>query len=136
VLRVVPQTGRFNLRPKENCVEYSQITIKPLRHPDENVFSSLAEEARRYSPGSLAAVGLGSGALALGAALIGIRSWIVPGAAFVLWIFSGCALFFRTKPTSRLVSISALFLLLSGTLVALAVLVGLYLLALGPSWVL
>jgi hypothetical protein len=115
-------------------VEYSQVRFKPLRHADENVFSVLAEEARRFSPRSLAAVGLGSGALAFGAALIGIRSWIVPGAAFVLWLFSGCGLFFRTKPTSRLVSISVFFLVLSGTLVALAVLVGLYLLALGPSW--
>ncbi len=129
-------TRTFKLRLKERSVEYSQATTKPLRHPDENVFSVLAAEARGFAPRRLAAVGGGSGAIALAAALLGVRSWIVPAAAFALWLFSGCALFFRARPTSRLVSIAALFLLMSGIVVALAVIVGLYLLALGPSWVL
>ncbi len=115
-------------------MEHSHVGSTPFRHPDEEVFSFLAEEASRFSPRSLGALGLGAGALAFGAALLGVRSWIVFGAAFVLWLFSGCCLFFRTERASRLVSISVSFLVLSGTLIALAVLVALYLLALGPSW--
>lgn len=116
-------------------MEYSRAGHEQLRHSDQNLISFLAEEARRFSPEALAAVGLASGALAFAAALVGIRSWMLPGSALALWLFSGCGLFFRTEPTSRAVSVAAFLLVVSGVLVAVGVLVGLYLVALGPSWV-
>src|SRR2546423_12080437 len=112
----------------------SPVTGLSARHADENVFSALEVEARRFSPRSLGMVGLGSGTIALAATLLGVRSWILPASGFAIWLFSGCALFFRTRPASRLVSLSALFLVLSASAVALAVLVALYVPPPGPAW--
>ncbi|MFL5594588.1 MAG: hypothetical protein ACJ77S_12700 [Gemmatimonadaceae bacterium] len=115
---------------------YSPVAATQVRHADQNVFSAIVGEARRFSQRGLGLVGLGSGTVALAATLLGMRSWLLPAAAFALWLFSGCALFFRTKAASRLVSVCAFVLILSGGIVVLAVFVDLYLRALGPAWIL
>jgi hypothetical protein len=102
----------------------------------ETPISVLGDQLRSLSPRSLGAIGLVSGLIGLAAVVLGFPSWMLLGTALVVWILSGWALFFRPGPDQPLVAAFGSFLVLSAAAAALAVLVGLYLLALGPSWIL
>jgi|1185.fasta_scaffold220286_1 hypothetical protein len=86
------------------------------------------------SPRVLGAIGLVSGVVALVAARLGRGSWVVPGIAFVVWCLSGWQLFFADARNNRAIRILGYLFLATGLLVAAAVMVKLYLLALGPAW--
>ncbi len=85
---------------------------------------------------TLGAVGLAAGLMALIAVLTGSPSWMLLGCAVVVWATCGWAIYFRPRPRQHLVAALGSLLLASAALAALAVLSGLYLLALGPSWIL
>ena len=102
----------------------------------ERPIEVLGERLRSLSPEALGVAGLASGVLALGAVILGFPSWMLLGATLVVWALSGWALFFQPNPRPRLVSALGAFLVLSAALTAFAVLAGLYLRALGPSWIL
>jgi hypothetical protein len=88
------------------------------------------------SPRALGFIGLAAGSIALAGVILGASSWMLLGTALVLWILAGWALFFLPKPRQPIVAALGSFLLLSAAVTALAVLAKLYLVALGPSWVL
>jgi hypothetical protein len=96
----------------------------------------LGEQLRSLSPRALGAAGLLSGFIALAAVVLGFPSWMLLGTTLVVWVLSGWALFFQPDPRAPLVSALGAFLVLSAVAMALAVLGGLYLRALGPSWIL
>jgi hypothetical protein len=58
------------------------------------------------------------------------------GIALIVWIMCGWSIYFRPPPAQRLVAVLGTLLLVSAGIAALAVLSGLYLLVLGPSWIL
>ncbi len=99
-------------------------------------FPVSTEPPRGLSPRALGVIGLGSGLTALTIVVMGSSSWILLGTALVVWILCGWAIFFRPRPRHALVEALGLVLLLSAAVAALAVLSGVYLLALGPSWIL
>lgn len=96
----------------------------------------LGEQLGRVPPRILGAVGLGTGVLALLVVVLGASSWMLLGTALLLWILSGWALYFLPKPHQPVVAALGSFLLFSAALAATAVLLGLYLVVLGPSWIL
>lgn len=84
----------------------------------------------------LGAIALVDGIFALTVVALGSSSWILLGIAVVVWILCGWAIYFRPRPRQPLIAALGSVLLWSAALVALAVLSGVYLLALGPSWIL
>lgn len=102
---------------------------------DETPSSVLGGQLRTVSPRALGATGLGAGLIALATVVLGSTSWMLLGTAHVAWILSGWALFVGPNPRRPVVAALGSFLLLSATVAAFAVLVGVYLAALGPSWV-
>jgi hypothetical protein len=90
----------------------------------------------RMSRRALGAVGLGSGLIGLVAVRLGVGSWMVLGTAFVAWSFSGWQLFFADSGNHRAMRILGKIFLSTGLLVAAAILLKIYLMALGPAWVL
>jgi hypothetical protein len=88
------------------------------------------------SPQSLGAIALAAGVAALTAAIAGSASWILLAAALAVWSICGWALYFRSRPSRQVVATLGTVLLLSAAIAALVALSGLYLLALGPSWIL
>jgi hypothetical protein len=102
----------------------------------ERPIEVLGERLRGVSPEALGAAGLASGVIALGAVILGFSSWMLLGTTLVVWVLCGWALFFQPNPRPWLVSALGAFLVLSAAVTALAVLAGLYLRALGPSWIL
>jgi ABC-type sulfate transport system permease component len=58
------------------------------------------------------------------------------GTALVVWILSGWAIFFQTAPRRPVISALGTIMFASALAAAVAVLAGLYLAALGPSWIL
>lgn len=87
-------------------------------------------------PWALGSLGLAAGAIALAAVLLGSPPAILLGVAAVVWILSGWAIYFRHAPRHPgMVALGSL-LLFSAAAAALVVLSGLYLLFLGPSWIL
>jgi hypothetical protein len=54
----------------------------------------------------------------------------------MVWIVCGWSVYFRFAPSDSVVARLGVVLLASAGLIAIAVLSGLYLLALGPSWIL
>ncbi|MEO7823183.1 MAG: hypothetical protein ABIS15_06215 [Gemmatimonadaceae bacterium] len=87
-------------------------------------------------PRTLGAVALLDGIFALTVVVLGSPSWILLGSLLVVWIVCGWAIYFRPRPRQPLIAALGSVLLWSAALVALAVLTGVYLLALGPSWIL
>jgi hypothetical protein len=74
--------------------------------------------------------------LALTVVVLGSSSWMILGTLLAVWIACGWAIYFRPRPRQPLIAALGSVLLWSAALVALAVLTGVYLLALGPSWIL
>lgn len=102
----------------------------------ETRFGVSAAPARTLSPRALGAIGLGDGLIALTIVALGSSSWMLLGAALVVWVLCGWAIFFRPRSRQPLINALGSILLLTAAVAALAVLSGLYLLALGPSWIL
>ena len=96
----------------------------------------LTDSRGGLSPQSLGAISFAAGVVALAAAVAGSASWILLGAALAVWSICGWAMFFRARPNQRTVAILGSVLLLSAAIAALVAISGLYLLALGPSWIL
>jgi hypothetical protein len=88
----------------------------------------------RVSPGALGAMGLVSGMVGFAAVRMGRGSWVVPGIAFVVWCLSGWRLFFADARGSKTIRILGYVFLAAGLLAAAAVMMKLYLVALGPAW--
>ena len=84
----------------------------------------------------LGTVALAAGVVALTAVIAGVSSWILLGAALSVWSFCGWAIYFRPRPRQRAAILLGFALLASAITAALAVISALYLLALGPSWIL
>jgi hypothetical protein len=72
----------------------------------------------------------------LTAVRLGVGSWIVLGLAFVVWCLSGWRLFFAGSQDNRAVRVLGYIFLSTGLLVAAAIVVKLYLVVLGPPWIL
>jgi hypothetical protein len=111
--------------------------MKPIAFGDSEPVTG--RPFRRQLPLSrraLGAVGLGSGLLGLVAVEVGAGSWIVLGTAFVAWSFAGWQLFFADSRNHQTVRILGKIFLSTGLLVAAAILLKIYLIALGPAWVL
>lgn len=98
--------------------------------------SGSTESSSSPSPRMLGAIALVDGIFALTVVALGSSSWILLGIAVVVWILCGWAIYFRPRPRQPLIAALGSVLLWSAALVALAVLSGVYLLALGPSWIL
>jgi len=104
--------------------------------PRDTILTVLAGHAIRHSPPTLRLLGIGSGLVALAAVLLGAGSWILLGSMFVIWCYAGWAIFFGERARIAPAMLAAEYVLVaSGLIVALGVLTGLYLIALGPSWV-
>ena len=88
------------------------------------------------SPRALGITALIAGVVAFGAVAIGSSSWILLGAALTVWSLCGWAIYFRPNPGTRLRAALGTVMFLSAAVAALLTLSGLYLLALGPSWIL
>jgi len=88
------------------------------------------------SPRTLGATAFAAGLIALSVSASGSPSWILLGAALAVWSFCGWAIYFRRRSLDRVSATLGSVLLLSAAAAALVVLSGLYLLALGPSWIL
>jgi hypothetical protein len=86
------------------------------------------------SPRVLGAMGFVSGLVGFAAVRLGRGSWLVPGIAFVVWCVSGWQLFFADARNNRTIRILGYVFLSTGLLAAGAVLLKLYLIALGPAW--
>jgi hypothetical protein len=81
-------------------------------------------------------VALADGVITLAAVAFGRSSWILMGIALVVWIMCGWSIYFQPRPTHPAVALLGTALLISAGIAALVVLSGLYLLVLGPSWIL
>lgn len=77
---------------------------------------------------------MASGLIGLLAVILGIGSWMILAFAFVVWCVSGWRLFFADAADSRVVRFLGYIFLSTGLLVAAAIVLKLYLIALGPAW--
>ncbi len=102
----------------------------------ETALSGQTDARLSLSARTLGAIGLAVGLIALIAAVLGSPSWMLLGTALVVWILCGWGLFFRAGARDRRMAALGSVLLLSAALAALAVLSGVYMIALGPSWIL
>jgi len=84
----------------------------------------------------LGTLGLVSGVIALTSVVVESASWMKLGAALVIWILSGWAIYFGGRPRQSPMARLGALLLISAAAAALAVLSGVYLRVLGPSWIL
>lgn len=98
--------------------------------------SGSAESSSGPSPRTLGIIALVDGIFALALVVSGSSSWILLGTLLVVWIVCGWAIYFRPRPRQPLIAALGSVMLWSAALAALTVLAGVYLLALGPSWIL
>lgn len=104
---------------------------------DMTVYALLAARARAASRRTLAAVAAGAGVVALAAVLLGLAHWTLLTACYLLWSFAVWGLVFGPEhPPSRPWRAAEYLLVASDTILAIALAVGLFFLALGPRWVL
>jgi len=82
------------------------------------------------------AIALADGVMTLTAVALSRASWILMGIALIVWIICGWSIYFRPRPEQPVVALLGSVLLASAGVVALGVLSALYLLVLGPSWIL
>lgn len=97
---------------------------------------SLTTHRAGLSQQALGRIALAAGVIALIAAATDKASWILLGAALAIWSVCGWAIYFRPRPRHPVAATLGSVLLISGVIAALAALSGIYLLALGPSWIL
>ncbi len=102
----------------------------------ERPMEVLGAQLRSVSPRVLGGIGLASGVIAFTAVTLGFPSWILLGASLVVWALTGWGLFFQPNPRRPLLSALGALLVLSAVAAAFIVLSGLYMRALGPSWIL
>lgn len=103
----------------------------------EGVFAALASSARRLRDRQLSYIAAATGLVALVAAALGIASWMLLAACYVVWCFAGWGLLFRAAQR-RPVAWRALELgmVISAAVVFAIMAVGLFFWVLGPRWVL
>jgi hypothetical protein len=97
---------------------------------------SRAQPVWALSPRTAGVIALVDGIITLIAVALGSDSWILMGIALIVWIMCGWSIYFRPQPAQRVVAMLGTLLLVSAGIAALAVLFRLYLLLLGPSWIL
>ena len=102
----------------------------------EAYVSSRAQPVWALSPRTAGVIALIDGVIALTAVAFGRASWMLMGIALIVWIMCGWSIYFPPPPSQRAVAVLGAVLLVSAAIAALAVLSGLYLLVLGPSWIL
>lgn len=104
---------------------------------DADVYALLATRARAASPRTLGAIAAAAGAVALGAVIVGIGDWTLLTACYLVWSFAVWGLVFGpAHPPTRRWRVAELFIVVSDTLLAIALGIGLFFLALGPRWML
>lgn len=104
---------------------------------DVTVYSMLASRARAASRRTLAAIAAAAGCVALVAAIAGLAHWTLLTACYLLWSYAVWGLVFGpAHPPTRAWRLTEAFLVVSDTILAIALGVGLFYLALGPRWVL
>ena len=109
--------------------------MKPMVFQEgELIVGPLSKPRTPISSRALGALGLGSGLIGLVSVALGMGSWMILGAAFVVWCFSGWGLFFADSGNNRDVRVLGYIFLSAGLLVAAAMALKLYLVALGPAW--
>lgn len=81
-------------------------------------------------------IALLDGVIVLAVVALGSPSWIFMGIGLFVWIICGWSIYFRPRPGQPLIAALGTVLLVSAGIAALTVLSGLYLLVLGPSWIL
>ena|SRR5947209_20009320 len=109
--------------------------MKPIAF-QQNHLTTEARSRRQVglAPRALGAIGFGSGVVGLVAVRLGIGSWMILGAAFVIWCFSGWRLFFPDSVSNGVVRALGYVFLSTGILVAAAIALNIYMALLGPSW--
>ena len=98
--------------------------------------SSQGQPVWALSSPAAGVIALVDGAVALAAVATGRASWILMGIAVIVWIMCGWSIYFRPAPRQPALAVLGTVLLVSAGIAALTVLSGLYLLVLGPSWIL
>lgn len=103
----------------------------------ETLLEVLRTEASQKSQRDLLAVSALAASAALLAAILGATSWILPAIAYVIWCFSAWGILFaRRSRAGRSGHVMEQLLVATGFGVAIAILIALFFLALGPPWVL
>jgi hypothetical protein len=97
---------------------------------------SRAQPVWALSSKSAGVVALADGALTLGIVVVGRASWMLLAIALTVWIICGWSIYFRSAPRESGVARLGVVLLVTAGIAALAVLSEVYLLVLGPSWIL
>ena len=109
----------------------------PLAAPRESVFAVLASSARRLSYAELSSIAAASGIIALAAASLGIASWMLLAACYVVWCFAGWGILFHTStPRTRRWRAFEWTIVGSASAVCVILGVGVFFWALGPRWIL
>ena len=106
--------------------------------PDrENVFLMVGSSARHLSYGALSGIAAASGVIALAAAASGRASWMLLTACYVAWCFAGWGILFHSStPATTPWRLLRLTIAASAATASVAIGVGIFFWALGPSWVL
>jgi hypothetical protein len=77
-----------------------------------------------------------SGLTALVATLTGTASWTLFGVCYVAWCYSGWVLYFAGRASSGKLRMLELLMAATGLIAAFGIAAHVYLLALGPAWIL
>lgn len=104
---------------------------------DATVYTLLASRARAASTRTLGGIAAGAGIVALTAVLLGHAHWTLLTACYLVWSFAVWGLVFGpAHPRSRAWRTVEYLLVISDTMLAIVLAVGVFFLALGPRWVL
>lgn len=104
---------------------------------DVNLYAFLAARARAASRGSLALTAAGAGIAAIAAVMLGAGHWMVLTTCYLAWSYAVWGLVFAPREQMpRRWRIVELLIVASDTILAAAVVVGVFYLALGPRWML
>lgn len=104
---------------------------------DVTVYALLAARARATSRRTLGTTAACAGVVALATVLLGVTHWTLLTACYLVWSFAVWGLVFAPPHPRTVAWRSAEYLLVaSDTVLAAALTVGLFFLALGPRWVL
>jgi hypothetical protein len=104
---------------------------------DPTIYSLLASRARAASRRALATLAVGAGLAALAAVALGVGHWTVLTGCYLVWSFAVWGLVFGpAHPKTRAWRGVEIALVSVDTLLAAALIIGLFYLALGPRWML